>query len=314
MRARCFSPSNGCGVTSTGDREAPAVRRQVVTVVEGVDPLLGPDGVGLHLVALAGPVERKVVRRAVRIQAERRYRVFRRGDCRLPPVVLKRRSPGSRAAALRRGSLWRLRRGCRGWKVGGRPCRRSHSHCRRSHCRRRRSPGPCRRTHGCGTGCRTLCSRGLWVSSGLGRERRVGGPGSLGCRRCAGSCLWRRWICRLHRRRRGFGRGSILPYVEFGHDQDRGHCHHRHHGHRCGGRQDRTPTPTTPVEPRPAGLVEARLQPLPRVLRSPKMLGLRGEVVSKHPLNSSVERIVTGHHESSLASCPSSSRRRPSAR
>ena len=40
-----------------GDGEAVVPKRRVVVVVEGVNPLLGADGVGIDLITGAGPIE-----------------------------------------------------------------------------------------------------------------------------------------------------------------------------------------------------------------------------------------------------------------
>ncbi len=72
------------------------MKRCFVAIVEGVDPLLCPDGVRLHFVASARPVEGQIVRRAVGIEAEGRYRVLRRRYEPLPLVILegcRRRRP-----------------------------------------------------------------------------------------------------------------------------------------------------------------------------------------------------------------------------
>ena len=96
-----------------GDRESPVVRRLLVAVVEGVDPLLRPHRVGLHLVPGARPVERKVVRRAVGVEAEGRDGVLRRGDRRLASEVSEGRGPGGSAGRTPRR---RTRGGCCHWR------------------------------------------------------------------------------------------------------------------------------------------------------------------------------------------------------
>ena len=93
------------------DCEPPIVRGRIVLVVEGVYPLFGPHRVRLDVIALTRPGERKLVRRAVGIQAEGRDGVFRGSNERLPRLILKRgggRTGGGGAArSLRLRSLRR---------------------------------------------------------------------------------------------------------------------------------------------------------------------------------------------------------------
>ncbi len=140
------------------DREAALVAGQVVAVGEGVDPLLRPHRVGLHLVAVLRPVEREKVGRPVRVQAERRDRVRVCVDERRAPVVPEGRVRGPRLLFCRCGPGGRRLGGGRG---GG---------------RQGRGGGPCGRGGGlCGGG---PCGRGgggsLWLtgSRGSGDGRR----------------------------------------------------------------------------------------------------------------------------------------------
>ena len=70
-----------------GNGEAVVAAGLLVAVVEGVDPFLGSDGVGVHVVAVSGPVEGEEVGGPVGVQAEGGDVVDGCGDESFPGVI-----------------------------------------------------------------------------------------------------------------------------------------------------------------------------------------------------------------------------------